>query len=281
MAADTRSGTRPRNFGLDLVRAGATMLVFVSHFGGFGSYLLGGAPPSWINIPGFFGVEAFFVLSGYLIGGLLLEIAETDPTPRSWLIFMIRRWMRTLPAYFAVLLAIYYLVPDQHLLRGFLLPYASLTQNLAWPIQGGPWFAVSWSLTIEEWFYLLFSAAFLLCAAIGGCRRLWLATGLFILLPLIGRWWMPADIDWDEGVRKVALLRLDAIAYGVATVMLLRERPTLLRHAKALLAAGLLLCVLAAALLGIDRFAVEGAAARALIFSLTSTGVALCFPALL
>src|SRR5581483_394447 len=73
----------------------------------------------------------------------------------------------------------------------------------------------------------------------------------------------------------------DAIAYGVATVMLLRERPTLLRHAKALLAAGLLLCVLAAALLGIDRFAVEGAAARALIFSLTSTGVALCFPALL
>jgi peptidoglycan/LPS O-acetylase OafA/YrhL len=53
--------------------------------------------PSWLD-----GVELFFVLSGFLIGGLLIDISDRQPSLRAWLIFMIRRWMRTLPAYFVV-----------------------------------------------------------------------------------------------------------------------------------------------------------------------------------
>ena len=47
--------------------------------------------------------------------------------------------------------------------------YGTLTQDLlAWPMPEDNWFGVSWSLTIEEWFYLLFSAIFLLSARLSG-----------------------------------------------------------------------------------------------------------------
>jgi peptidoglycan/LPS O-acetylase OafA/YrhL len=99
--------------------------------------------------PGQFGVALFFVLSGFLITGLLLD---SRSRPDYYRRFYIRRALRILPAYYAILavLAIAHLASGQFLLVSFL--YCS---NLA-PLLGIPMFyPVLWSLSVEEHFYLV------------------------------------------------------------------------------------------------------------------------------
>jgi peptidoglycan/LPS O-acetylase OafA/YrhL len=61
---------KDRNFGLDLVRAVAILLVLTSH----GRFLLPEFPGKILLANGgFFGVELFFVLSGFLIGTILIK----------------------------------------------------------------------------------------------------------------------------------------------------------------------------------------------------------------
>src|SRR3954451_24714128 len=97
MAARDVPGSR--NLGLDLVRAAAISLVVVAHFGGTVIFWSGHEMTSALGSTGFFGVELFFALSGFLIGGLLLDIIERDPGLGAWGRFMVRRWLRTLPLY--------------------------------------------------------------------------------------------------------------------------------------------------------------------------------------
>jgi peptidoglycan/LPS O-acetylase OafA/YrhL len=98
--------------------------------------------------PGQFGVALFFVLSGFLITGLLLDSRNRPDYYRR---FYIRRALRILPAYYAILalLAIAHLASGKFLLVSFL--YCS---NLA-PLLNIPMFyPVLWSLSVEEHFYL-------------------------------------------------------------------------------------------------------------------------------
>jgi peptidoglycan/LPS O-acetylase OafA/YrhL len=56
-------------------------------------------------INGFDGVDLFFVLSGFLIGGILIKIFDSDDWDLDAIFhFWSRRWLRTIPAYFFVLL---------------------------------------------------------------------------------------------------------------------------------------------------------------------------------
>ena len=90
-----------RNPWLDLCRALAILLVLLSH----GRVFLRDALP-WAEVlrfGGFMGVELFFVLSGFLIGGILLRVSRQPGT--AWLrVFYVRRWLRTLPNYYLFLL---------------------------------------------------------------------------------------------------------------------------------------------------------------------------------
>ena len=77
-----------RVFGLDLIRAGAVSLVLVAH----ASYLLEPvfAAPRTFNVLAVLGVELFFVLSGFLIGGIIIDTVRRDPR---WVAnFWLRRW---------------------------------------------------------------------------------------------------------------------------------------------------------------------------------------------
>ena len=141
-----------RNFSLDCFRALAIMLVFTGH-----SILAAGSPPSFAPLQfGGTGVDLFFVLSGWLIGNqLLIEKKKFGniEIPRFW----IRRWMRTMPAYYAVLtVTIFqlYLTKDN-----FSFPWAHLffLQNYIGDLSV---FYVSWSLSVEEQFYLLIAPLF-------------------------------------------------------------------------------------------------------------------------
>jgi peptidoglycan/LPS O-acetylase OafA/YrhL len=110
------------------------------------------------------GVDLFFVLSGFLIGGILLDARDS---PRYFQTFYIRRACRIFPLYGAVTALFFVRHLPVHVLPGPLgdyspltIPwwaYLTLTQNF-WMAQIG-WFGaramlVTWSLAIEEQFYL-------------------------------------------------------------------------------------------------------------------------------
>ena len=93
-----------RIFGLDLMRAVAILMVLSSH-------LLWIYPPNngiisqVFQLFGYLGVEIFFVLSGFLIGRIVYRLyLQDDFTISSVLYFLKRRWFRTLPNYYLVLL---------------------------------------------------------------------------------------------------------------------------------------------------------------------------------
>lgn len=133
-----------RNFGLDVIRFIAILLVLLQH-GGFP--LLPGL--QGLKIGGF-GVEIFFVLSGYLIGGILIKNLEKDNSFHSIWHFWVRRWFRILPVYY-LLLAIKFIFFDGTI-GGNILYYVFFLQNNFYGIS---FYDVTWSLVIEEWFYLL------------------------------------------------------------------------------------------------------------------------------
>ena len=87
-----------RIFGLDLMRAIAILIVMYMH----SMFVLPVSVQRIFNLPlpAMDGVSVFFVLSGFLIGGILLRILEEQNFgPREIFQFWIRRWFRTLPNY--------------------------------------------------------------------------------------------------------------------------------------------------------------------------------------
>jgi len=144
---DPRFQDRERQPGLDLLRALAIIVVVIYHAALFGFKL-----PGRVDRFGWIGVDLFFVLSGYLIGGQLLA-----PLARNQRInlgrFFARRALRIMPAYF-VILAIYIFLPswreypEMYPTWKFLLS----VQNIG--LHGGTAFSHAWSLAVEDQFYL-------------------------------------------------------------------------------------------------------------------------------
>ena len=137
--------------GLDVLRVLAIVSVFVFHYSR-------SAGPLWFQSIGRFGwmgVDLFFVLSGYLIGGQLFKkLQETGKI--SLRDFYIQRAFRILPSYWAVV-ALYFLVPGFTDDRGTspLWKFLTFTQNFGLDLFQDS-FSHAWSLCVEEHFYLIF-----------------------------------------------------------------------------------------------------------------------------
>jgi peptidoglycan/LPS O-acetylase OafA/YrhL len=138
-----------RVYGLDILRALAIIFVVLVH----GKSYLPDQIQQVHKYIQFDGVSIFFVLSGFLIGGILIKQFETKRINWNLMIsFWIRRWFRTLPNYFLVLIAII-LFKNYYEELGSIWTYFLFSQNLWFPHPD--FFPEAWSLSIEEWFYLL------------------------------------------------------------------------------------------------------------------------------
>jgi len=262
--------------GLDTLRALAIILVLMSHYNGFVSR----APT--FGIPGsigWAGVDLFFVLSGYLIGNQLLSPASRGES-LELKAFFARRLLRTLPNYYAVL-AVYLLLPDSPIAGKSMAPtwqFLTFTQNFG--LNYGETFTHSWSLCIEEQFYLVLPLAVL---ALVGSRRsprlLWCA-----LVAAIGAGMMARGLAFMDGkdvfaapVYYSSFCRFDELLPGVAIAMLKNFHPAafarILRHGNALLAAGLAMA--AAVLYGVMNEAPTAFMASTFGFSLVAMSFAL------
>lgn len=210
-----------RSFGLDLFRAVAIILVVHSH----GAFMLKGTfLEGFPWIPMIDGVELFFVLSGFLIGTILIRQIDQDDyhfRVKDALHFWKRRWFRTLPNYYLILLVNYLLVSYEIIdgdLHQFNLGFLFFLQNFSRPFVDFFW--ESWSLSVEEWFYIILPIVLLFVLHFFRSRRTVLAVIIALLVgPFLYRVACSGQqVDgfwWDATFRKVVLLRLDAIMYGV------------------------------------------------------------------
>lgn len=274
-----------RHFGLDLMRALAILLVLVAH----GTALLVGVMPDTsrlllLYIGGYVGVELFFALSGFLIvGGLLRQLAQRPVLSRRDVItFWQRRWWRTLPNY-----GVFLLLNVTLFAAWFNAPvadarYLLFVQNLAWPHPNA--MAEAWSLAVEEWFYLLLPL--LLVLSLKGLPQprhaVPLLLVLWVVLGTVARfgiayWTAP---EWDAGLRKIVLLRLDAIAWGgLAACLVHYHAPVAKQTSYALYwagVAGLLASTVWLTLGVLNHF--QPVIAYTGLFTLTGLSVALCLP---
>lgn len=216
----TASATN-RIFGLDLMRATAITLVLLGHIGwilpkqyGFVNALL--------SLFGFLGVEMFFVLSGFLIGSILYrQFTETGFGMPNVFKFLKRRWMRTLPNYFLILLINIALVVFVYKYEiASVWPYFFFVQNLYSPMPA--FFPESWSLSIEEFAYLILPLALLVVTGFQRRRSAFALVVCVVYLVFIGTKVyydatnaLTSMPQWNLGLKAVVIYRIDAICTGV------------------------------------------------------------------
>ncbi len=270
-----------RVFGLDIVRTVAILLVVCGHT------LEHSKVPEWlrnINRLGGLGVELFFVLSGFLIGGIIVELIHSKrfETIKHLGRFWSRRWLRTLPLYYFFLIV--YLRYDWRgptSIRAH-WEYLVFLQNFAWRCPD--FFITTWSLTIEEYFYLLFPIAFYLLHRLlrDPMRCLRWSVMLFIAVPLLYKIRQSAASDWETfamTLRMETVTRLDSLMYGVAMAIMKRQRPDLWQR----LASWVVAPALAIAALGVYFYIglpglLESRALRCLLYPIISICFALVLP---
>lgn len=138
---------------LDGLRALAVLLVLWGHVPedtvGYPESLL---VAKYVLVPGGLGVEIFFVLSGFLITRILLA-ERAQQLPVRW--FLLRRLLRIFPIYYLLLVVMLPFRPADEI--GWCALYLYNLKSIFWPA-GGP-LEHTWSLCVEEHFYLLWPLA--------------------------------------------------------------------------------------------------------------------------
>jgi peptidoglycan/LPS O-acetylase OafA/YrhL len=165
---------------LDGLRGASALAVVTAHYVGEAPHGFRGLAVGWIA------VDLFFVLSGFLIGTIILDKVET---PRFFRVFYGRRVVRIFPAYAVFCFLTLALVA---LTRGHTWSdtpfapwvYALFLQNIMLPFSGGGglWLLPTWTVAVEERFYMFLPLAMYFTRP---ARRLHVLIALWLVGPLL------------------------------------------------------------------------------------------------
>ena len=220
---------------LDVLRAAAIFLVLLQHSEG----------PAWTRVIGWSGVDLFFVLSGFLVSGLLFSEDARSGSVNA-VRFLVRRGFKIYPAFWAMIAATLVLC----VALGIPIDWNRVQVELMFLQNYGPslW-GHTWSLAIEEHFYFALAATWRLKPALfraaAGVR--WMVVTLAVILVtrslLVAL--LPAQLDRLTAWGTPA--RLDSLVFGVLLAYLHHHHLDALRgfvwKHRAVLLAGSALCL--------------------------------------
>lgn len=192
-----------RSFGIDILRTVSIAMVIFRHFGFYTGF-------NW----GYFAVESLFIVSGYLIGQMLFHGYYATPVVEAAALkkFMFRRWMRVFPLYYFLLLVKFILTPAIGL---NIIWYFLFLQN---HFYGVSFFPVTWTLGIEEWFYVLTPLivyVFMRYVSARPKHLLYLLAGIIVMITLARTVWVyHTDRPWGALTGNIPF-RLDSPLIGV------------------------------------------------------------------
>lgn len=202
---------------LDAVRGLAIILVTLYRFGGGGDGPASAVSHHWAIDLGVRGVDLFFVLSGFLITGILFEAKGKEHYFRN---FYLRRSLRIFPLYYGTLAAVV-LASLVSTWAAHVFAPAAERQMWLWLYGGnilqsieGQWCLGPlnhfWSLAIEEHFYLAWPLVIYSCSR----RSAMWTCGLVIAASVLGRAaWCIAGGN-DVAAEVLTPLRMDGLAIG-------------------------------------------------------------------
>ena len=153
-----------------------------------------------------FFVEFFFILSGFVLFPQLKKVYSNNKNLK---IFYYRRWMRTLPPYILALLcySILFSKYDSDTIK-----YLFFIQQISPNFLNFDYFSVAWSLSIEEFFYLIFPLFLIFFKS----KKIYSILIIFIILIYLFKMFQLFSIGVNaEFYRIGTFLRLDSIAFGV------------------------------------------------------------------
>lgn len=218
-----------RVLGLDILRSVAIIGVLIAHSTTilFDMWAYNFDMYRWLDSTGNIGVNLFFALSGFLIGGILLrklpELGKGSAIRRFWY----RRWLRTLPAGYVSAIVSFFIIPPIDLMN-FLVSalFLGSMNPLNAPKELGHW----WSLAIEEFFYFLFPVLiYVFLKKIAPRRAFLIAAAIFIAVTIINK------ITWQFVLPMNILVKLpkwflwnnlDVIVWGVLLAYIQLYQPT-------------------------------------------------------
>lgn len=218
---------RGRRFGLDVMRAVAVMCVIIAHSTQlfFVEWSETRDVFKWFVNLGIIGVDIFFALSGYLIGAILLRsmayFADFAAVKR----FLMRRWLRTLPAAYVSAIVVWFFDAPKNI-SDYVTSILFVGSFNAWRLSNELTFW--WSLSTEELFYLSFPLLLFLCLkkfpkVQGFAITIVIFAGFAMLCRIVLAWMLPIAII--DNIQYVSYASLDAMVWGILMQWVRQVRP--------------------------------------------------------
>ncbi len=157
-------------------------------------------------------VEVFFIISGFVLAPQIINLLHQNNF-KNYRVFILRRWYRTIPLYALSLVLISILLGKFISLDFF--KYLFFIQNFFSIWVNTDYFSIAWSLSVEEWFYIVFPLYLIFINKFSNNLNIFYTCIIFIFIIFILRFNFSTEIEWGQNVRRVVVYRLDSIVFGV------------------------------------------------------------------